>query len=258
MTGFATLIGKELREQLRTYRLPIVAIIFVFFGISSPALARYLRELLDLIGTQATGGVQVVLPPPTVADAVEQLLKNMGQIGILIAILLAMGIVASEKDRGTAAFVLTKPASRLAFLLAKISAIGVTLAVAVAIGSVVGLIYTILLFDNASISIGGFAAMAVLVWLTVMAFAALTFLGSTVTSSAAAGAGFGFVCLIVIGLIGALPNVGDWMPTSLLGSAAAVALGQPAPVLAQGLVGTLVVISASFILSWWSFRRQEL
>jgi ABC-2 type transport system permease protein len=258
VSGLGTLLGKELREQLRTYRLPVVAIIFVIFGITSPALARYTQELLDLIGSQATGGMQIVLPPPTVADAVDQLLKNMGQIGILIAILLAMGTVASEKDRGTAAFVLTKPASRLSFLLAKLVAVAVTLGVAVIVGSIFGWIYTTLLFEGSAVSVPGFVLMAVLAWLCILAFGALTFLGSTVTSSAVAGAGFGFVALIVIGLVGALPGVGAWMPTSLLGAATNVAVGLPTQDLAQGVVGCVLIIGASFALAWWSFSRQEL
>jgi ABC-2 type transport system permease protein len=258
VSGLSTLLGKELREQLRTYRLPIIVIVFLIFGISSPALARYTKELLDLLGTQATSGIEIVLPPPTVADAVGQLTKNMGQFGILIAILLAMGTVATEKDRGTAAFVLTKPASRLSFLLAKLVAVAVTLALAVAVGCAFGWIYTALLFEGSSVSVAGFAAMAALLWLTILAFAALTFLGSTVTSSAAAGAGFGFVAFIVIGVLGALPTIGAWMPTALLGAATQVALGQPVDDIWPALIGTALTISGSFVLAWWSFRRQEL
>ena len=53
-------------------------------------------------------------------DAADQFLKNLGQAGILTAILLAMGSVANEKERGTAALILSKPASRGAFLGAKL------------------------------------------------------------------------------------------------------------------------------------------
>ena len=259
MSGFRVLLGKELREQVRTYRMPVAAIVFLLFGISSPVLARYTKELLDLLGTQATSGIQIVLPAPTAADAIGQLLKNLGSFGILMAILLAMGAVATEKERGTAALILTKPASRLAFLLAKLVVIAVTLGVSVAVGLVFGWIYTVTLFDNAALNVAGYVAMAAFLWLTLLAYAALTLLGSTLTSSTAGGAGFGFVALIVTGLVAALPTIGPFMPTSLNGPGADLALGLPVQLeLWQPLLGTLLFIFVPFALAWLSFRRQEL
>ena len=259
MSGFGVLLGKELREQIRTYRLPVVAIVFVLFGISSPVLARFTKELLNLLGSQAMGGIQIVLPEPVVADAISQLLKNLSQFGILIAILLAMGTVSSEKERGTAAFILTKPASRLSFLLAKFVAIGITLAVAVAAACAVGALYTALLFEDSSLQIVGFVEMAILLWLAILAYAALTFLGSTLTRSAAGGAGFGFLALVITGIIAALPTVGAYMPTSLLGPAANLAVGEPPGVdLVGPLLACALFIAIPFALAWLSFRRQEL
>jgi ABC-2 type transport system permease protein len=259
MSGFMALLGKELREQVRTYRLPVVAIVFLLFGIISPVLARYTKQLLDALGSQATGGIQIVVPAPTVADAVDQLLKNLGQFGILIAILLAMGTVAAEKERGTAALILTKPASRLAFLLAKLVAVGLTLAVAVAVGCAIGYLYIQLLFADAGLSAGGYVEMAILLWLAIYAYAALTFLGSTVTRSAAGGAGIGFVALIATGIIGGLPTVGPYMPLALTGPAARLAVGASvATDLAGPVAAAILFIAVPFALAWWSFRRQEL
>ncbi len=259
MTGFGALLGKKLREQWRTYRLPVVTIVFLLFGIMSPALARYTKELIDALGAQAAGGMQIVIPPPTVADSIGQLLKNLGQFGILIAILLGMGTVASEKERGTAGLILTKPASRLAFLLAKLVAIGITLAVAVAVGCAMGYVYTLLLFDGASLPLGGFVAMAVLLWLAILAYASLTFLGSTLTNSAAAGAGIGFVALVLTGIVAALPTVGRYMPIALTDPASNLALGTPVHGdLAGPVVAAVLFVVVPLALAWLSFRRQEL
>jgi ABC-2 type transport system permease protein len=259
MNGFGVLLVKELREQVRTYRLPVVAIVFLLFGILSPALARYTKELIDAIGSQATGGLQITIPPPTVADAVNQLLKNFTQFGILIAILLAMGTVATEKERGTAGLILTKPASRLSFLLAKLVAIGVTLAVAVAVGCAIGFVYTLLLFDDASLPIGGYVEMSILLFLAIFAYAALTFLASTLTRSATAGAGIGFVAFVVTGIISALPAIGTYMPVALTAPAANVAVGAPAGVELGGpVVAAVLFVAVPFVLAWLSFRHQEL
>src|SRR5215831_21008223 len=131
MDGFAIFLRKELRESLRTNRLLAVAAIFAILGIISPLGAKYTPELLKSLGT-GSGGVTVILPTPTVKDAIAQFIKNVAGTGILVAVLLPMGIVAREKERGTAAFVLSKPLTRLDFLAAKVLALGLTLTAGVA------------------------------------------------------------------------------------------------------------------------------
>lgn len=253
MTGFGTILRKELLEGWRTLRLPIVAVVFLLVGLSSPLLARFTPELL-----KATLGDQlpIQLPPPTAADSVAQLQKNLGQFGGLIAILLAMGSVAVEKERGTAAMILSKPAGRGAFLAAKLVAIGITLAVAVAIAAAGAWFYTLVLFE--ALPVAGFAASAALQWLALFAWASITFLGSTLTRSSLAAAGLGIVAFIVVGIAGAIPAVEPYVPTGLGKPAHAIALGGPAGDVATPLVATIVLIGAAIAGSWLAFRRQEL
>ena len=130
--GYAVLLRKELREAQRTNRLLIVGAIYLFFGISSPLLAKYLPDLLK---GQLPGGIQIQIPPPTAADAVDQFIKNLGNT-IFVAILLTMGAVAREKERGTAAFVMTKPVGRAAFLAAKFSALALIFLLGLALAAV--------------------------------------------------------------------------------------------------------------------------
>jgi ABC-2 type transport system permease protein len=49
MAGFRTLLGKELLEQWRTLRLPVVATVFLLVGLSSPLLARFTPEILKAV-----------------------------------------------------------------------------------------------------------------------------------------------------------------------------------------------------------------
>jgi ABC-2 type transport system permease protein len=252
--GFGPLLRKELLEQWRTRRLLVVAVVFVALGIGSAFLARYTAEFV-----QALGGVpfDVEFPEPTTADAVTQFLKNLSQAGILTAILLAMGSVANEKERGTAALLLSKPASRGAFLAAKLVAIGVTLAVSLALASAAGYFYTVLLFDPPDAL--GWAGMTTLLLLALLAYAALTFLGSTLTRSSIAAAGIGIAGLIVIGLISALPTVAPYTPAGISGEpAAALALGtDPGPLIGP-LVANVALVLGLAVAAWLSFRRQEL
>ena len=259
MTGFRILLGKELRESWRTFRLPVVVGIFLFTGLTSPLMARFLPEIFELAGGEQFGSI--VLPTPTTSDAVDQLVKNMGQFGALSAILLAMGLVAGEKDRGTAAFVLVKPVSRGAFLAAKLVAVGLVLAVGTVAGVLVGWVYTAILFEP--MAPAGWIALAGLTWLSLFAYAALTFVGSVVTGSTAAAAGIGFVALLVLGIVAALPSIGRLTPAGLVEPAASLAAGT-ASVSGLGMdlvvpvAATLAVIAGAIAVSAWAFARQEL
>ena len=256
MSGLSVLVRKELLESWRTMRLPIVGGLFLLVGLTSPLLARFLPEIIT-----AAAGDQlpaIPIPTPVAADAAAQLWKNLAQFGAFAAIVLAMGSVATERDRGTAAFVLSKTVSRGAFLGAKAAALGLVLAICVALAVAVGWFYTAILFEP--LPVGGWIAFAVLAWLGLAAWAAITFLASTVTGSTAAAAGIGFGALLVLSLVAAIPNVGRFLPGGLAPPATALAAG--ASVAAGDVVvpavSTFVLIAVAVGAAAWSFRRQEL
>jgi ABC-2 type transport system permease protein len=258
-SGFAILLRKELLESLRTFRLPVAAGLFLFTGLSSPVLARYLPEIIELAGGDQFGVIEI--PTPTTADAVDQLVKNLVQFGALTAILLSMGLVSSEKDRGTAAFILAKPVTRGAFLAAKLTAVGAVLAFSTLLAILAGWIYTAILFEP--MPPAGWVWLGGLVWLSLFAYAALTFLGSVVTGSTAAAAGIGFVALLGIGIVSAIPSLGRFTPAGLLAPASALAAGTATFAdlgadLAIPIVSTIVLIAVTLGVSAWSFARQEL
>ena len=253
MSGLAPLLRKELLEQWRTMRLPIVAAVFLLVGLASPLLARFTPEIL-----KAVGGDQfsIVLPTPTAADAWAQLAKNLGQFGALVAVLLAMGSVATEKERGTAALILTKPAGRDAFLLAKMVAIATTLGISTAIAGAGAWLYTLILFEP--LPVAGFVAAMLLQWLALVAYAAVTFLGSTLTRSALAAAGLGVAAFIVLGILGIIPAIGPYLPTGLGDPARALALGLPGVDALGPAVASIVLVAALFVVAALAFRGQEL
>ena len=257
MSGFGILLRKELLEAWRTRRLPVIAVLFLIVGIMSPLTARYLNEILELsLGDQLT----VPLPVPTAAMALDQFQKNLGQLGALAAIALAMGSVAGELDRGTAALVLAQPATRTAFLAAKVVAIGIVLAVCMAVATIVAWVYTAILFEP--LPVGGWVLMAVLSWLALLAWASLTFLASAATGSTTAAAGLGFVALIGLSLVAIVPALDRVLPTGLSVPAIQLAAGMGSAVdagrLATSILGTVVLVGAAAIGAHLSFRQREL
>ena len=213
-----------------------------------------MKQLFDAIGSESVG-MTFQVPPPSLAGASAQILKNLSQFGIICALLLAMGSVAWEKERGTAGMIMTKPASRAAFLAAKLVAISINLGVAVILGCGVAYVYVVLLYPEA-FPIGGYVAMCVLLWWTLVIFAAITMLGSTVTRSAIAAAGIGLVTLLVVGIIGALPVIGPYMPSSL--PASDLVLGKDPGWFLGPLLFNIALVPALFGVTWLAFRHQEL
>ena len=67
-----------------------------------------------------------MLPQPTAELAVSELVDNLAQFGLVLALLVPMAAVVGEKTSGTAALTLSKPVGRGAFLAAKLLALVVT------------------------------------------------------------------------------------------------------------------------------------
>jgi len=237
MRAYRVLLVKELAEQWRTGRLLVVAVIFLIFGLTSPILAKYTPDIVKL----AASSVAIHVPTPTIKDAVAQLVKNLSQLGVLVAILLAMGTVAGEKESGTAAFIIVKPVSRFAFLAAKFCGLALTMLGAVAVCGAAAYLYTVLLFATPSVVI-----------------AAWTFLGSTLSRSAIPAAALGVVALIVEGIVASVPNMARYTPSGLDDLANRVALQQSATDWYWPVVFNGVVLAVAIAGSWLAFRRQEL
>jgi ABC-2 type transport system permease protein len=256
MTGLAVLTRKELLESWRTLRLPIVGGLFVLVGLTSPLLARFLPEIVKAAGGDQLTAIQI--PTPVLADAIDQLWKNLAQFGAFAAIILSMGAVSGELDRGTAAFVLSKTASRGAFLAAKVVAIGAVLGISTILAVALGWIYTAILFEPPAP--GGWVAFALLAWLGLCAWGAITFLGSAITGSTAAAAGIGFVALLGLSVVSAIPNVSRLGPGGLAGPAIDLAAGSPVDAgdLLVAVASTVILIVAALGLAAWSFRRREI
>jgi ABC-2 type transport system permease protein len=255
MTGYREMVTKELFEAWRTYRLIVVALLFLALGVTAPIITRLLPDIIRTFG--GSDIFEADIPTPGIADVVDQLLKNLIQFGALAAILLTMGTVATERERGTAAFVLSKPVTRSAFLWAKFVAIAVVFAIAVGLAVFAAYVYTIVLFHRPSAL--GWIELGAVVWLSAMVYASITFLGSVVAKSALGAAGIGFLGLIVLSLLSIVPNF-NWLPADLTGVASSFALREESPDVDPVLTITFSIglIVVALALAWLRFRRAEL
>lgn len=254
MNPTIVLLRRELLEQWRTMRLGVLVIVFLVVGLVSPVLARYTPELMTSL--LPAGQLPLRLPTPTMADAVAQFIRNVGGTLTLAAVLLAMGMIASEKERGTAAFILTTPATVGSFVLSKVLALALALAAALLAAGLGAYAYSAWLF--APPDPGPFAAMIACVWLSHLAVGSITLLASAVAPSAVAAGAIGFAVYAAQALLSALPAIGELAPSGLQNGAGATALGTAPTSLPLAILANAALVLASAVLAWAALRRQEL
>jgi ABC-2 type transport system permease protein len=251
--NFFLVLRKELFEQWRTYRFLIVAAVMILFGLISPLLAKVTPELLKSIPDMPPGLAEAI-PVPSLADAVGQYVKNMSQFGILLALLMSMGSVVQEKERGTAAMMLTRQVSRETFVLTKFAALALTFTVSLALAALACWYYTYLLFG--ALEWGPWLALNALMLVVFLVYVAVSLLCSVLARTQAAAAGLAFGALILIGGLGALPRIGDYLPGRLFGWGMGLVLGGGEPAWeAVGVAILLIVIALGAAI--FIFRRQE-
>lgn len=251
--NFITAFNKEFLEQRRTRRLFVAVIVLVLFGITSPLIAKILPDVFAMI--PEARDMAFLIPTPTMTDAITQYLKNISQFGVLLALLFGMGAVAQEKDKGTAALVLSKPMPRGSFLFAKFVAIAVTFIIGILLAAMFGYYYTVYLFGELSLT--NWLILNGLVLVYILMFSALTLFFSTLTKTQYIAIGLSFATMIVLGILGSIPGIGKYMPDSLISNAGLVALGNTVQTW-TGLWVSLGLIVTALLGGWLVFRRQEL
>lgn len=209
MGKFMVLLKKEMAELWGTKKLMILGIVFLFFAILSVVSAKLMPELLKSM--PSTPGLIIKLPTPTYKDAIDQLLKNIAQLGALIMIFVIAGAIADEKSKKTLEMVVTKPISRSSFVLAKafsyIGAVKLTFLVSLAV--FYG--YTVAVFG--SFSLLRFIELAILMLVFMVLMVCTLIFTSVISSSGLIASGLGFLGYIVyVGIWGLFGAIKDYSP----------------------------------------------
>lgn len=170
------------------------------------------------------------------------------------------GAVVGEKELGTAAWVMSKPASRSAFILAKAVAYSAGFWItAIVIPAIVFVLETRFLFST-SISLQTFLAGMALLALSQLFYLMLMLMLGTISSSRGAIIGIG-IAIVLIGLMlkGFIPMAVMMItPWPLPDLAGALALGDPLPpnwYIPIAAVSVWIVLMTAVAL--WRFGREE-
>jgi len=260
---------KELRQLWRTKRLLVMGAVFLIFGMGSPVIAKFTP-----LAFRSIEGMEMfaeMIPEPTAGDAMGQYIKNLAQFGFILAVLMAMGVVVGEKERGVAAMIISKPMPRWAFVSSKLAAQGVMYLTGFILAGTGAYYYTLFLFEP--LALGDYALLNGLLYLWLMVFVALSVLGSTLAGSTVSAGGIGLGLAVALLLASALPRYDALLPGGLMSwanqlgqRAAGVAASLPgsasanAEVMANGgaAASALVIILMSLVLAIGVFEQQEL
>ncbi len=253
--NFAVLLRKEIKEHLRTYRFLIVVALLLLFGLGTPLMLKFLPEIVKASGEQ----IPVPLPEFGAMDAIQSYLSTLGQIGLLIAVLVAMGAIAQERERRTAVMTLSKSVSFGAFISAKLAALVITFGIGLLLGAIGCYLYTVVLLGN--FGAVDFVFINLLVFLYIIVCLSVTVMFSTFFHNQLAAGGLALATLIVMVLLSNIAFLRDYMPNSLMNRAAQITAGvsiHSGLSLVVNLIVCLAIIIITVVVGWQVLKRQEL
>jgi ABC-2 type transport system permease protein len=211
----SVLLRKEFLELVRTRRFLALPLVFVFFGISGPAVIRLLPLLLE---GAATEGMQIVLPETGPGDGFLQYLELARQLGLLAAIVVFMNIIAGERKDGILAVLFVKPVRRFSYLAVRFGVNGAYVIVSMLLGALVAVLYAGLLLGPPEV--GAMMAAACLYAAYSLLVFSWTFFFSALVRSPAAAAGLSVIPLFVFPFLGTF-----WAPLGTYGPYGVLAAG---------------------------------
>lgn len=249
--GFGPLFRKDLREWVHSTRIWVILAITTVFMVLTAANAAINTWVIANIPDATVQGGAISLDP-----TINFLSAVTTQFFVVAAIFGSMGLLVAERDRGTLAWVASKPVSRGAIWLSKWAAAGIIVAI---VAGVIPMIATFGLVAAlyGSAGIGAFALAAIGVAASVAFMIAVVLAVSTVIANQAAVAAIGFGVFFLPQLLaGFLPvDISAFLPTSILAWAIGPVLGAEVGIVTPVAWAVSVIALVGF--ASWRMDRME-
>lgn len=208
------LIKKEFKELVKTGRIYALLFVFLFFSISSPIIAKFTPEIIkSLTSSQDMQGFVIQIPSPTWKDAFIQFFKNLNQIVFLVLVIIFIGSVSEEKNKGTAITMITLGVDRKKWVLSKfIFQIIVTLFL-VSFSYILCTYYTYFLFSKVGIYESLSSTLLYLIY--IFFILSLCIFASSIGNNTLQSAGIFFLVFVIFNLLSVFPNFEPYNPMTL-------------------------------------------
>jgi ABC-2 type transport system permease protein len=259
LAGFGNMFAKELGEWFGTRRWLWQLLIWLIIINGFVGFMLFVIPMLQDQGLQTVGtGDAEMLPPESLGF--YWAFPLMVIFGIAGVVILAQDEVIQEKQSGTAAWILSKPAARSAFILTKLisNLFGALIFIVVLPGLVtLGETY---LAAHKVLPLGSLLAGVGVTWLALAFYISLTILLGVLFESRGPVLGIAlgtmFVGRIIAGLV---PPIAYVLPVTMDGVAQMVMLGMPLPDIMVSQVITTAVLTVVFtLMALWRFHKTEL
>lgn len=208
------LIKKEFKELIKTGRIYALLFVFLFFSISSPIIAKFTPEIIkSLTSSQDMQGFVIQIPPPTWKDAFIQFFKNLNQIVFLVLVIIFIGSVSEEKNKGTAITMVTLGVDRKIWVLSKFIFQIIITFFLVSISYILCSYYTYFLFSK--IEIYETLSSIFLYLIYIFFILSLCIFSSSIGNNTLQSAGIFFLIFIIFNLLSIFPNFESYNPMTL-------------------------------------------
>lgn len=209
------MIRLELLRWVRSRRLAILVIVFVFSGITSPLSAFYTEQILAGLGDE---GVQVSVPDPTWQSLLLAYFQNASQLALLFAAYLAGWGCALGGDDRLRIFYLSRVRRPSQVFVPRLVVSGLVVLLAALVGASTSAYATWALMPDLDPR-GTATALGVQV-VGVVGVAVLAGAVAALVRSPLVATVLVFVAVLLGGVLGGSESVQRWSPTSLLSPAA--------------------------------------
>jgi ABC-2 type transport system permease protein len=259
LAGFGNMFAKELGKWFHTRRWLWQLLIWLIIINGFVAFMLFVIPMLEAKGLPAVGTGDTSMIPPE-ALGFYWAFPLMVIFGIAGVIILAQDEIIQEKQSGTAAWILSKPAARSAFILTKLfSNLFGALIFIVGLPGLVTLGETYLAAHKVVPLLPLLAGLGV-TWLALACYISLTILLGVLFGSRGPVLGIA-IGTLVIGrmLAGFIPPLAYVLPVTLDGVAQVTILGMPLPAMMVSQVISTALLTIVFTLvALWRFRKLEL
>lgn len=238
----------EIRRLTRTGLLLGLALTFAFFGLTGPALALYMPQILGA----ATGTEQLTIEAAdaTPADGIAFYDQSAMQLGLIFAIAIAVTALGWDARTGSSIFYRTRVRHLATVMLPRLAVDAAAAVVGYSIGFVLAVVLT-------SVAIGTVAAgSALALWISSAVYLLMAMsIGHVVMAAMRRTAAAIAVTTVVVLLLPVLSQVGvfgAWTPTTLLGSSTILLW----PLVSAVVVTALCLAGATVIAGRQTLRRD--
>jgi ABC-2 type transport system permease protein len=254
MRAYLAFTKKEIMESIRTYKVLIMLMVFMFFGMLAPLIAKLTPKLLESL---MTDGIQIVVADPTAFDSWAQFFKTISQLGFIVVTILFSSMMANEFNQGTLINIFTKGLPRSTVILSKFTVASIIWTFSYLISFSLTYLYTAYFWSGTEID--NLLSSVLCLWLFGILLLAIILLGGALFRSSYGCLMFVVSFVAILFLLNSLPNLQIYNPVELISKNMTLLGGDKVPKdLNTSILTSILLTVLSIITSIGVFDKKQI